>query len=161
MATAVAVALYGCGGGSGSTGTSAGAGTGAETSSEATVRSSSLSKEEFTAKADAICTRGKKQGLVAMSAYVKEHPGSSKSKSEQLIEAIHATFLPQIQKQVDQIRALGAPEGEEEQVTAILAAMEEGVEAAASASANAQFSQSFEHSAELAREYGIEACVYG
>lgn len=146
-------ALAGCGGGSDSSSSTAGGAT-ASAGGE-------ISQEEFVERADAICTSGKKKGLLAMSAYAKAHQGSGKSKSALLIEAIHATFLPQVQTQVEEIRALGLPEGEADQAKAFLKAMEEGIETASKAGQGSQFSSSFKHSAELARELGITSCVYG
>src|SRR5262249_22532266 len=101
------------------------------------------------------------KGLLAMTAFAKAHQSSGKSKSALLNEAIHAAFLPQVQKQVEEIYVLGLPEGEEGggQVNAFLEAMEEGIKAASKAAQNGQ--SSFKHSAELAHELGIDACAYG
>src|SRR5262249_11304986 len=84
--------------------------------------------------AGTICENGKKKGLEEMSVYAKAHRNSAKPKSALLIEAIHATFLPAVQRQVKEIRALGLPEGEEPKVRAFLDAMEEDVQAASKVS---------------------------
>jgi hypothetical protein len=166
IAAAVALGVAGCGGGSsnstsaestGSTTTAAGGGKQTKT------HSPSLSKEEFVEKADAICTRGKTKGLEAMGVYAKEHQGTAgQSKAEVIGEAVQKVFLPSVQSQVDQIRALGAPAGEEQEVEAILAALEEAVEEASQgAPSSARFAKSFASAGALAREYGLTACVYG
>lgn len=178
---AVAAALAGCGGGGDSTSTGATAnGSGANsagstaeattTNGAATTKtapsegSSSTSKAEFVRQANAICAAGKKQGLAAMGAYVKQHPTASpQEKVKLLTEAVQTAFLPEIQTQIDEIRALGAPAGDEGQVNAYLAAMQEGVDAASKASSpsTSLFGQSFKRSAGLARKYGLDSCAYG
>jgi hypothetical protein len=168
IAAAIALAVGGCGGSSDSTSAES---TGAESTGtestgggqQTTVHTSSLSKTEFIEKADAICTREKSKGLNAMGAYVKENQGAtSLGKAELIGEAIQKVFLPSVQSQVDQIRALGAPAGEEQEVEAILVSLEEAVEGASQGTpSSARFAQSFANSGALAREYGLTACVYG
>jgi hypothetical protein len=141
-------ASSGSGGSSGETGTPSGG----------------LSKSEFVRQANAICEKRKKQSLAKMAAYVKEHKsGSEPANPALIVEAVKAVFLPGVQTQVDEIRALGAPPGDEAKVEAFLAALEEGVEDATEASGapGAAFGQSFKRSAELAREYGLDGCAYG
>jgi hypothetical protein len=174
---AIALAVAGCGGSGDSTsGSSESTGTatagkeaggtnkeGKGGGNEAPVHSSSLSKEEFIAKAGAICTREKTKGLEAMGEYVKQQPGvAGKAKIELIGEALQKVFLPAVQRQIDQIRALGAPEGEEAEVEAFLSALQEAVDQAGQGTpANGQFAKDFASSAALAHEYGLTACAYG
>lgn len=166
---AVVLALGGCGGGSDSSSATSGASTaagGGSTTGESTAgeggnAGKSAAAGRFAEEANAICERGKKQGLIAMGAYAKQHQSAGKPKAEQLIEAIHAAFLPIVQKQADEIRALTAPAGEEAAVKAFLEALEEGIAAAGKVSSNSQFGSSFKKSAALAHELGIDACAYG
>ncbi len=179
-AIAVAVAIAGCGGGSDSSSGSTAAGgetTSAanessgksaqgkgESSSGKSVQAGDLSKSEFVKQANAICEEGKKQSLEKMAAYVKEHNGGSAQPSAELVvEAVQVVFIPQVQAQIGEIRALGSPQGDEGTVEAFLDAMEEGAEAAseASTSSTSKFGQSFKRSAELAHEYGLDGCAYG
>jgi hypothetical protein len=163
IAAAIALGAGGCGGGSDSaSGESTGA-TATGGGANQTVHSSSLSKAEFIKRADAICTREKTKGLEAMGAYVKESKGAAGQEKAALIgEAIQKVFLPSVQSQVDQIRALGAPEGDEQEVEAILVALEEAVEGASQGTpSSAHFAQSFSNAGSLAREYGLSGCVYG
>jgi hypothetical protein len=163
IAAAIALGVGGCGGGSNSTSSESTNTTAASGGKQAKVHSSSLGKTEFIEKADAICTREKTKGLEAMGAFVKENKGATgQAKAELIGEAIQKVFLPSIQSQVDQIRALGAPEGDEQEVEAILVALEEAVEGASQGSpSSARFAHSFANSGALAREYGLTACVYG
>jgi len=146
LGIAFLVVLSGCGGGDSTT--AAGGG------------DASASNQGFVEQAEAICGRTKKQSLAVIGSYVKSNQGSGKSKAQQVADAIHNAFLPLLQKQVDELRALEPPEGKEDQVSAFLDAMEEGVEKAEKTSANAQFGSSFQGSGQLARELGIPGCAY-
>jgi len=146
---AIAVALWGCG----DDDSSAGGGSSGGKSARA----------EFVEQANAICEEGKERGLEAMGAYAKEHPGSGLSQQEQLAVALQKAFLPELQKQVDEIRQLEPPAGDEQQVEAFLVATEEAVEASSKgpASTGDQFDPNFDRSARLARAYGLSGCIYG
>jgi hypothetical protein len=186
VAAAIALIVGGCGGSSsgGSTaasggestaaahGESSGGGSGGESTGttpagggkETTAHSSSLSKAEFVEQANAICTREKTKGLEEMGAYAKQHRGAAtgQAKIELIGEAIQKVFLPSVQSQVNQIRALGAPAGDEQEVEALLDSLEEAVEKASQGTASsARFGQAFASSGKLAREYGLSDCVYG
>jgi hypothetical protein len=181
---AVGATLWGCGGDSSSSTTAAsnggtattenggggangpvGATSKTEGSSSAKTEGSSQAKTEFVDQANAICKEGKKKGLGEIKTYVKAHPPSAGSSTEAKVallgEALRTVFLPEVQNQVDEIRALGLPQGEEGQVEAILDAMEEGVEASSKSSTGLKLGLNFERSAELAREYGLDSCAYG
>lgn len=151
-------------GGSSSDKPGASSGSGGKTSGETSTPSGGLSKAEFVKQANAICEQGKKQSLAKMAAYVKKQKGGSGQPNPALlVKAVKAVFLPGVETQIDEIRALGAPPGDEAKVEAFLAALEEGVNAAdeGSGSPNAAFGQSFKRSAKLAREYGLDGCAYG
>jgi hypothetical protein len=177
-AVAIVAVAAGCGGGGGSSSSSAAGGetTSAEggasgktsrakgeSSSGKTAPTGSLSKSEFVKQANAICEEGKKEGLGKMAAYVKKHKGGSQAPNVELLgEALKTVFIPTIQNQVDEVRALGAPSGDESRVEDFLTALEEDVEAAeASSGSGANFAKAFKDSAELAHEYGLDGCAYG
>jgi hypothetical protein len=186
-AIVVVAALTGCGGGGGESGsTVAGEGTGTTTEGEAgtttegktggssgkagstqgkpATPTGGLSKAEFVKQANAICEKGKKESLVKMAAYAKQHKGAGQAGPAAIVEAVKAVFIPGVESQIEEIRALGAPPGEEAKVEDFLAAMEDGVDTANEASGSnpsAAFSQSFKRSAKLAHEYGLDGCAYG
>jgi hypothetical protein len=143
LAILAAAILLGCGGSAGGDSTSA-------------------DKGAFVKQANAICTRGKSDGLQRMSAYARAHTDSGQSRSAQLAKALQKVFLPEVDRQAKEIRALGPPQGDEEQVEAFLAALEEAVDVASRKGATApNFAAAFKRSAQLAREYGLDACAYG
>ena len=158
IAVALTAAVGGCGGGDDGSADSAD-----KTTRDTTEASSSPTKAQFVEQASAICTRVKKEGLSAMVTYVKQRQGNAgQSKVELLAEAFQAAFLPKVQGQIDEIRALGVPEGDEEEVEAFLAAMQEGVDTAGEGSTpSPQLGKSFKRSGQLARDYGLEACAFG
>jgi hypothetical protein len=75
-----------------------------------------LSKQDFISHADAICAKGDKQlDQAGAQAFGKDRP--SKQEIEQFASG---TVVPNIQGQVDEVRALPPPQGDEEQVSAFL-----------------------------------------
>ena len=62
---------------------------------------------------------------------------------------------PKIPARIEQIRALGAPEGDEQQVEEFLVSLQDIVNAPQS-----RFAQVLRHSTELAQGYGLQKCAY-
>jgi hypothetical protein len=74
------------------------------------------------------------------------------------------TVVPEIQGQIDGIRALTPPEGDEDEVAAILDAAREGVdelEQDPSAVGPGTGAGPFEEANRLAQEYGLKVCGQG
>ena len=126
--------------------------------------SGSPAKTKFVKSANAICEQGRKKLLVEVVTYVKQHGGDpSAAGGKVTTEALQAVFLPKVQAQVDQIRALDPPAGDEAQVEAILDAMQAGIDKSKEvpvAPTNG-FGPYFKRSAALAKDYGLESCAYG
>jgi hypothetical protein len=76
-----------------------------------------LSKEQFIAEANAICKQGTKELDQAAGEVFGKGQEPSQEEQERFITE---TALPNTQAQIDAIRALTPPEGDEEQITAIL-----------------------------------------
>jgi len=112
MAMAIVLVVAGCGGGDSST------------------AAGSISKEEFIAKADAVCKKGTERMQAAIGRIIKNQPNIAKvSKGEQ--EKIVATVMvPSVSREAKELRALGVPDGDDEKVDAMITALEEGVETA-------------------------------
>jgi hypothetical protein len=124
---------------------------------------SSTSKAQFVKQANAICAAGREKTLAKLGTYVKTHQGSAKSQQALLGEALQAVFLPRIQSQIGQLRALEAPTGDQRQVNALLAALQQAVNRGhgLKSPSSAEIEQDFKRPAELAKAYGIGACAYG
>jgi hypothetical protein len=145
-ALAIALIVAGCGGGNGnSTGTA------------------SISKAEFEKKGNAICASGEKRVNAEVEEYVREnHLTTQKPTQAQMTEIANTIAIPSIQRQIDEIRALGAPAGEEEQVSEVLAAVEEALEEIKQDPAKIMESESqvpaFAKANRLARGLGLDVC---
>jgi hypothetical protein len=102
----LAAVLGGCGGGSDS--------------------SSSLTKAEYVKQADAICAERKKEWTGATASYEKEAKekkaeSDPKLQKKLIEEVLTDTMLPALEKQLESLEDLGAPEGKEKQVEKMLA----------------------------------------
>jgi hypothetical protein len=107
VGAAVAVAalgIAGCGNGSSSSPSTAAAGTSAPT----------ISKSAFLAKANAICVRGNAESKAA-----RAKLGASPTE-EQIVTFVRGSEVPAVQAQINQIRALGAPAGDQATVKKML-----------------------------------------
>lgn len=137
------------------------AGCGSSDNTESTA--TALTKAEFLKQGNAICAKGNEEIEEEFETFVKksnlkksEEP--SNAEKEEIAENI---LIPKIQQQIDGIRALGAPEGEEEQVEEILDAAEEAlnkVEEDPVAFISEENNQAFEKVNQLSREYGLTVC---
>jgi hypothetical protein len=133
-------------------------GCGGDDSSSSTT---SISKEEFIAKADGVCKQGTKRleaGLVRFLTNGKEVQKPSQADNEKFIIAV---LTPSLRREIKEIRALGVPDGDEEKVEAMIAALEEGLETAEGdpeAVAAGSTDIVFGIASRLAGEYGLETC---
>lgn len=133
------------------------AGCGDDSSSSA----NSISKEEFIAKADAICKQGTRRmeaGLVKFLTDGGEIQKPSQADNEKFIVTI---LIPSLKREIKELRALGVPDGDEEKVEAMISSLEEGLDTAednpevvAAGSTDIVFGIA----SRLAGEYGIETC---
>jgi len=120
-----------------------------------------LTKSEFIAQGDEICASGDKE-LEAEAEELAEEQNIDPQNptAEEREELVLDVFVPALQKQADGLSGLGAPAGEEEQVEAIVAALEKAIgeieeepELAFSTSGSP-----LEEASELATEFGFENC---
>ena len=108
----------GCGGGGSST-------TGATTEA-----STSISRAEFVVKGNAVCVAGDKAQKAKVEAFLKAQGlnENEEPSTAQLVEATETVFVPSVQSQIDGLKALGLPSGEEQQVTSTLEAAQEAID---------------------------------
>jgi hypothetical protein len=144
---AAAMLVVGCGG------------SGDDTSS-----SGSISKEEFIAKADAICKKGNEvmeKELFKFLRNNKVHGSLRKPSTEDNEKFIVTVLIPTLQKEIKELKALGVPAGDEEKVDAMVAALEEGLETAEDETETVAAGTAdivFGIASRLAGEYGLETC---
>lgn len=154
---AIASIGVGCGGGSD--------GDGEEAASSS--QTASISRAEFIEKADAVCGKGQKQVKAEYAAYLEENDieelgegGESETEAEARMADIIEAAIPALRQQLEGIRELGAPAGEEARVSAYLEAAEAGIEKGEE-DPRAMFTSSkalFAQSDKLAGEIGFKVC---
>jgi hypothetical protein len=113
---------------------------------------SALTKTEWIAKADAICKQGNQQIEQA----AQQQFGNGKPTAADVRQFGVGTALPNTQTQVDKIRALGAPSGDEDQVNKILDTVQADIDKA-KAAGDVEDS-TFADGNALAKQYGLEVC---
>jgi hypothetical protein len=121
----------------------------------------SLTKAEFIKRADAICEKNEGKVTSEFEDYAEEKgwsEGKEPSK-EQQEEALVDVVGPNVQAQVDAIRELEAPEGDEETIDEMLTAVEEGVEDLEENPGQLTSGKNpLAEGSKLARDYGLEKC---
>lgn len=118
----------------------------------------SLTKAEFVKQASDKCKAVNKESQKRLEAAGKAQEGvpPSKNTEEQLVNNI---VVPALQKQADELSELGAPEGDEAQVEAIIEALEKVTqEAEENPVGVAAQSDPFLEVDQMMKDYGLEAC---
>jgi hypothetical protein len=130
-------------------------------SGETTVHTGSLSKSQFIKKASVICERVRKELASGFGEYGAEHqvPSSGPKAQTAAGDFIDTVFVPIYQKQIDQLSELGAPSGDEEEIEAILEAMQKGLqEGQENPLAFIKGAPFLREAANLTASYGLTAC---
>lgn len=153
LVAGLALVVAGCGGDD-ETSTTA---TTSSTVAGATTGGTALTKEEFLAQANAVCKEGGKAiDQAASGIFTGQKPTQAQ------LEQAAQIFVPGIQAQIDAVRALPAPEGDEETVGNFLDVSQEAldqVEADPSLLAASDNDGPFAESNQLAEEYGLTECA--
>ncbi|MCB0870859.1 MAG: hypothetical protein KDB52_08515 [Solirubrobacterales bacterium] len=117
--------------------------------------SDSITKAEFVAQANAICAESNK----TIAAAEKEAFSGGQPSQADVDSFINDTLLPEVESQIKGIEELPVPEGEEEQVSAILEAANQGLEEGKSDPASLQGNgDPFAEANKLANAYGMTEC---
>jgi hypothetical protein len=118
-----------------------------------------LTKDEFIAQADAVCKAGDKK----IDAAAKEtfSGGGQPSQADQ--EAfVTDDVIPNVQDEVDGIAALTPPEGDEDEVSAIVDSAQDAIDQIESdpsaLTEGASADDPFAEANQLAKEYGLKVC---
>ncbi|HEU4463221.1 MAG TPA: hypothetical protein VFR75_11575 [Solirubrobacterales bacterium] len=119
-----------------------------------------LSKAEFTEQANAICAKANQEITKTSEQFAKENLSEEERPTTAQISELAKLALPTINRQLEELRALGAPAGDEQEVDAIFAAAEEALaegeqEPIAIYGANGG---AFEKANQLATAYGLDKC---
>lgn len=117
-----------------------------------------IAKAEFVRKATAICEGLTERLLEETEEREGEEQGGSKA------EAVRTRLVPIVENEIDELRALGAPKGDEKQLDAIYASMEEVMQSAESDPQRfiyelINFKRPYSKVEKLATAYGIPNCA--
>jgi hypothetical protein len=119
----------------------------------------SLSKAKFIKEADAICGDANRQSEKEAKEFAEDNDLELEKATEaELEEAIADVLVPSLNRQAEELAALGVPEGDEEQVEAITTSLEA---AAAAIEANPSLvfkPKVLQEPRQLAEEYGFKVC---
>jgi len=137
LAAVTALVVAGCGGGG-----------------DDSTSTSSLAKPAWIAKADAICKQGNQE--IEQAANEQFGKQSQQPTDAQVQQFTKESVVPSVQKQVDQIRDLGAPSGDEDQVNKILDTVQADIDKTKSATTLA--GDPFADGNALATQYGLKVC---
>lgn len=136
---AMAIAFAGCGGGD-----------------ESSTTSEALSKDEFIAQADEICATANDE----LDAALEEVSAGGQPSDEEAATFISETLVPLTKDRAAQIDALAAPEGDEEEVDAIVTTLNDAIAEIESdpEAAIASEDDPYEEFGTLAADYGLAEC---
>jgi hypothetical protein len=154
LASALTVILLaaiaaGCGGGDDTSGTSSG---GDETAA-------GLSKAAFIKQGDAICADANEQGEKDAEEFAEDNDFQLEKATEaELEQAVADVLVPSLNRQAEEIGALGAPEGDEQQVEAIVASLEDAATAIEEDPSLAFEAEVLKKPSQLATNYGFKVC---
>jgi hypothetical protein len=104
---AVAMLIAGCGGGGGDT-------------------TEALTKAEFIKQGDAICKKGNLASETEVEEFAKKNGFKLEEPSkDQAEEVVTEVLVPNLQRQAEELDALGAPKGDEAEIDALIVSLEE------------------------------------
>jgi hypothetical protein len=130
----------------------AAAGCGGSDDNDSGLKTSDLSKSEWIAKADQICAESDEGIERQAGEFFKGKPTP-----ETQAQFVQQAVIPGIESANSQIRELGAPEGDEDQVQAMLDAADEGL-AKVKADPSALERGALDPGSALSRQYGLKVC---
>ena len=137
LAAVTALVVAGCGGGG-----------------DDSTSTSSLAKPAWIAKADAICQQGNQE--IEQAANEQFGKQNQEPTDAQIQQFTNESVVPSVQRQIDEIRDLGAPSGDEDQVNKILDTVQADIDKAKSAG-DVENSTLADGNA-LAKQYGLKVC---
>lgn len=159
----VALLGTGCGGGSDSSSDTTSSGPSNAVAAAAAIEPSSISKQEFIEKADEICSKESEEFLPLILNYIAKHENEKgRTQGEITQDGVEKLIVPKFQSQIDQIKELGAPEGDEKEIEAFLRAMQTAtwnLEKRNELNLSTDIDREFATAGELAIDYGLQSCA--
>jgi len=133
----------------------AGCGGGDETTDETVT----LTKTEFIKQGDAICKQGNDESEKEAEEFAEDNDFKlEKASKKQLEEAVGEVLVPNLEQQIEELDALGAPEGDEDKVEAIIVSLEEATGEIEDDPGIVFQGDVLKKPSKLAEEYGFKVC---
>jgi hypothetical protein len=133
----------------------AGCGSGGDTTDETVT----LTKTEFIKQGDAICKKSNDESEKEAEEFAKDNDFSlEKASKEQLEEAVSAVLVPSLERQAEELDALGAPEGDEDEVEAIIVSLEDATAEVEDDPGVVFQGEVLKKPSKLAEDYGFKVC---
>jgi hypothetical protein len=129
------------------------AGCGDDNNDSTTSAAETISKADFVAKANQIC----KQGNADIDQAGKQLPHNLNE--AQLEDFASSTLVPKVQSQIDGVKALGAPAGEEAQVNKLLATVQADLDQLKADPSKIKDDHLFDDSDQQAKALGLNECA--
>ena len=118
-----------------------------------------LTKVEFIERGDEICSKAEERSEPEAEEFAEENGFDlEKATNGELEEAIVEVLVPALNQQAEEIDALGAPEGDEEEIDAIVVALQDGAAEVEDDPSLVFEDEPLKEASQLARDYGFEAC---
>jgi hypothetical protein len=121
---------------------------------------SSLTRAQFLKQGNAICKKSEEEkgkALRALVAKLDPNKPITKERKEQLVLTV---ILPPYEQTTEDLKGLGAPEGDEEEVEAIIKEMEKAAKKTkADPSVAVTTVREFEDANKMATDYGLTSCI--
>jgi hypothetical protein len=131
-------------------------------SSSSDTTTASLTKGQFISRGNAICKKGNAKVESEFQAFAKKNgiEGSKEPTKAQEVEVAETILTPNVKSQSEELRALGAPSGDEDEITAMLDSLDNGVEEAEADPEGLISGKSdpFKDASQKAQKYGLTAC---
>ncbi|MDP9228733.1 MAG: hypothetical protein M3M99_06705 [Actinomycetota bacterium] len=118
-----------------------------------------LTKQEYIAQGNAICEQGDQE---IEAAFEQAAPANTQPTPEQIESVVTETLIPSVQGQIDDLKALPAPEGDEDTLNAIYDDAQtalDGIEADPASVASEDSPDPFADVNQRIGEYGLTACA--
>jgi hypothetical protein len=120
------------------------------------VETAGLSKDQWIAQANRICAVGDRELEKEAERVFAGHKPPTEGELSRFGREV---VVPGVQAQVDQIRALDAPKGDEDEIEAIFAAAEDAIDEVRAKPATLEGGGPFAEVNALAGEYGLDECA--
>jgi hypothetical protein len=121
---------------------------------------SSLTRAQFLKQGNAICKKSEEEKGKALRALVAKLDPNKPITQERKEQLVLTVILPPYEQTTEDLKGLGTPEGDEEEVEAIIKAMEEAAkESRADPGVAVTSVRQFEDANKMATDYGLTSCI--